>query len=73
ATIAADGAVRPPPRPSGIAKSVTVGTLLREEGPAPLNHMWRILIKTGIAPPGITGAEDDDKLPAAAGVVGGAL
>ncbi|GFH08180.1 UDG domain-containing protein [Haematococcus lacustris] len=30
--------------------------------------MWRILIKTGIAPPGITGAEDDDKLPAAAGV-----
>jgi hypothetical protein len=35
----------------------------------PSNHMWRILIKTGIAPPGVTGAVDDDRMPALAGVV----
>jgi G:T/U-mismatch repair DNA glycosylase len=35
----------------------------------PSNHMWRLLMKTGIAPPEIRGAEDDDKLPAMAGVV----
>ncbi len=34
----------------------------------PSNHMWRLLISTGIAPPGTRGAEDDDRLPAAAGV-----
>ncbi|GIL73170.1 hypothetical protein Vretimale_4762 [Volvox reticuliferus] len=34
----------------------------------PANHMWRLLIATGIAPPGTRSAEDDDRLPAAAGV-----
>jgi thymine-DNA glycosylase len=34
----------------------------------PSNHMWRILIKTGIAPPGTTGPEADDSLPATWGV-----
>ncbi|KAG2499959.1 hypothetical protein HYH03_002244 [Edaphochlamys debaryana] len=34
----------------------------------PSNHMWRILIATGIAPPGTRGAQDDDRLPGAAGV-----
>ncbi|PNH04627.1 hypothetical protein TSOC_009204 [Tetrabaena socialis] len=34
----------------------------------PSNHMWRILIRTGIAPPGTRGPQDDGTLPAAAGV-----
>ncbi|KXZ56817.1 hypothetical protein GPECTOR_1g736 [Gonium pectorale] len=34
----------------------------------PSNLMWRILISTGIAPPGTRGAEDDDRLPREAGV-----
>ncbi|GLC44399.1 uracil DNA N-glycosylase Thp1 [Pleodorina starrii] len=34
----------------------------------PANHMWRVLIGTGIAPPGVRGAEDDDRLPGEAGV-----
>ncbi|KAG1651377.1 hypothetical protein FOA52_006965, partial [Chlamydomonas sp. UWO 241] len=34
----------------------------------PANRMWPILIKTGLAPPGSTGAHDDDRCAAEAGV-----
>ncbi|KAF5840967.1 hypothetical protein DUNSADRAFT_14991 [Dunaliella salina] len=33
------------------------------------NHMWRLLIQTGIAPPGTTGPEADDTMPHSVGVV----
>lgn len=33
----------------------------------PANWMWRILSKTGIAPPCVRGAQDDDLMPALAG------
>lgn len=34
----------------------------------PSNRLWPILITTGIAPPEVRGPEDDDIMPAAAGV-----
>ncbi|EFJ51932.1 hypothetical protein VOLCADRAFT_116135 [Volvox carteri f. nagariensis] len=34
----------------------------------PSNHMWRLLVATGIAPSWVRGAQDDDRLPGAVGV-----